>query len=247
MKKLNLYLLGLLLMLIPAIQSCGDDGYSLGEFEIRMATVRVVGGSTYYLETDNEKTLWPVATEIGWYKPVDGQRVIANVTVLSDQYDKYDHAIRVNFLTNILTKNVEELTEENQEGFGNDPADIRDIWIGGHYLNVEFVFNLPKYQKHRVSLVKNTLAEDPEDGYIHLEYRYNDQDDVSGVFRYSMVSFNLSEYINDEATSYKGIKIKANLIDEEEKIYTYLFTDKSESSREVDDPTDLVDGEGKVM
>ena len=53
MKKIK-WLLGILLLaLVPMLQSCDDDGYSIGDFSWDWATVRATGGGGYYLEGDN--------------------------------------------------------------------------------------------------------------------------------------------------------------------------------------------------
>ena len=236
MKKLNLYLLAMIMIAIPVLQSCDDDdGYSLGNFTVRMATVHVISDNTYYLEIDNGKTLWPAATDIPWYKPVDGQRALANYTLLSDNFEGYDHAIKVNYLSNVLTKTIEELTAENENEYGNDPAYIEDMWIGGNYLNVQFVFSIPYENPHRVSLVKNMTKEPliDDEGYLLLEYRYNNQDDVSNYGRRSFVSFNLGEYAPGTNTDLviKGIKVKINSIKNGERdiVFDYNSTDAEKS------------------
>lgn len=231
MKKLNLYLITMLMLAIPVLQSCDDDDdYSLGKFVFRMATVHVEGGNTYYLEIDNGQKLWPAATDIPWYKPVDGQRVWADFTLLSDEIPntEFDHAIKVNYLFNVLTKTVDELTAENEEEYGNDPAYIEDMWIGGNYLNMQFVVNIPVNELHRVSLVNNTADEAPlidEEGYICLEYRYNRAEEVYNAPRRSYVSFNLGEYgplrLTDNAI--KGLKVKINSIANGEKDIVFEY------------------------
>lgn len=250
MKKKNLYFVILMVMiaLSPALHSCDDDGYSLGDYVVRMATVKVVSGNSYYLEADNGKTLWPAASAIPWYKPLDGQRVIANYTLLYDNFEGYDHGVKVNFLSNVLTKAVEELTEANEEEIGDDAVDITDMWVGGKYLNVEFLINLPMNNKHRVSLVKNTLVEAPDDGYIHLEYRYNDQDDVTGYWKRSMVSFNLGEYAEENASAeYQGIKIRINSAVNGERILVYNFSDIAGATKGINDADEVIDPDGKLM
>lgn len=230
MKKLNLYLITMMLIAIPMLQSCDDDGYSLDGFVFRMATVRVESGNTYSLEIDNGKKLWVATTAIPWYKPVDGQRVWADYTLLGDNPNaEFDHAIRVNYLYNILTKTVEELTADNEEAIGNDPADVRDVWIGGNYLNVQFVIHIPVNELHRVSLVDNTLDGAPlidEEGYICLEYRFNEADDLYANRRVSYVSFNLGEYgpqrLIDNAI--KGLKVKVKNSADGEKEYVFDYT-----------------------
>ena len=73
MKKIKLLWMAMLTLMLPALQSCDDnDGYSLGDIAVDWATVRVVGGDTYSLNADRWGTLWPAATAIPFYKPIDG-------------------------------------------------------------------------------------------------------------------------------------------------------------------------------
>ena len=84
MKKIK-WLLGMLLLaLVPMLQSCDDDGYSIGDFSWDWATVRATGGGGYYLEGDRWGLIDPVATSIPWFKPVDGERVVAFFNPLYD-------------------------------------------------------------------------------------------------------------------------------------------------------------------
>ena len=84
MKKFK-WLLGMLLLaLVPMLQSCDDDGYSIGDFSWDWATVRATGGGGYYLEGDRWGLIDPVATSIPWFKPVDGERVVAFFNPLYD-------------------------------------------------------------------------------------------------------------------------------------------------------------------
>ena len=64
MKKFNWLLVMLLLALVPALQSCDDDGYSIGDIGWDWATVRATGGGGYYLEGDRWGMIDPVASSI---------------------------------------------------------------------------------------------------------------------------------------------------------------------------------------
>lgn len=103
-------------------------------------------------------TLWPVNTDLGWYEPVDGKRVITIFNPLSDGFDGYDHAVKLLRLYDVLTKEVETLTPETEEEFGNDPVAIfkGDIGISGGYLNIVFQQNL-RFRKE-TSYQSGTLA-----------------------------------------------------------------------------------------
>lgn len=215
MKKLHWLFMAICLAVMPALQSCDDnDGYSLGDFTPPLwATVRVTGNA-FYLNCDVWGTLWPVNTDIGWYDAVDGQRVITVFNPLWDNYAGYDHAVKLLRLQNVLTKEVETLTPETEEEFGNDPVRIYkgDITISGGYMNIFFMQNLPSStdNKHRISLVRpqedDTLY--GEDGYVHLELRYNDYDDLTGRRSPGAVSYNLNSL--DIPSETKGIKLKLN-------------------------------------
>lgn len=211
MKKLNWFLLAMLFLLIPTLQSCdNDEGYSIGQFGGSLATIRVLSGDSYYLESDRYGKLWLASNDVYWYKPVDGQRAFIRFNPLVDNYKEYDMAVKLEWLSPILTKQVEEMNAENEKEFGNDPVTIfhGNIWISNNYLNVIFYQNLPNFEKHRVSLVRNEEAvEIADDGYIHLEYRYNTYGDVSGRWEDGIVSFNLNS-LNFEGK--KGLKLKLN-------------------------------------
>ena len=68
---------------------------------------------------------------------------------LSDEFDGYDHAVKILSLQDVLTKEVETLTPETEEEFGNDPVLIfkGDISISGGYMNIIFMQNLPSGTK----------------------------------------------------------------------------------------------------
>lgn len=221
MKRIN-WLLGILLLaLVPMIQSCDDDGYSIGDLGWDWATVRTTGGGGYYLEGDRWGIIDPVATSIPWYKPVDGERVVTFFNPLADMDNKEGIRVKMEGIRDVLTKDVEDMTAENEEEFGNDPIVIYqgDMWLGGKYLNVIFAQDLPRSEKHRISLVENKIetgvdnAIEP-DGYVHLELRYNTYDDTTDRWGWGRVSYNLEKFyptVTPQAdSSFKGFKVKIN-------------------------------------
>ena len=63
--------------------------------------------------------------------------------------------VKIEGIQEVLTKEVEDMTAENEEEFGNDPIVIYqgDMWLGGKFLNIIFHQYLPRSEKHRISLV----------------------------------------------------------------------------------------------
>lgn len=226
MKRIK-WLLGLLLLaLVPMLQSCDDDGYSIGDFSWDWATVHTTGGGGYYLVGDNWGIIDPVATTIPWYRPIDGKRVITLFNPLYDMEGGKGVQVKMEGINELLTKPVEEMkTKEDEEEFGNDPIVIYEgyMWLGGRHLNIVFEMQIPRHVPHRISLVENLIEtgepSEPgtfsmdEDGYVNLELRYNTYGDVTDWVGYGRVSYNLEKFYPTEkeaAAKMKGFKIKLN-------------------------------------
>ena len=211
MKKTKMLLMLCLCALLPTLLcSCDDDdSYSLGDFTPPLwATVRTQGGTSFYLDCDVWGTLCPVNTDLQGYKPVDGQRVITSFNPLYDNYEGFDHAVKILTLQNVLTKQLETITPDTEEEYGNDPLLIYqgDMCVSGGYLNLLFLQNLPATEKHRISLVQSAedLEDGVEDGYLHCQLRYNNYNDLTGYRAYGAVSFHLGELTE----SCQGVKVQ---------------------------------------
>ena len=195
--KIFKMLLGICLCaLMPLFSSCDDnDGYSIGDFTPPLwATVRSQG-TAFYLDCDVWGTLWPVNTHLDSSQLVDGQRVITSFNPLADDYEGFDHAVKILSLQPVLTKQLEQVTPDTEEEYGNDPLLIYqgDMSVSGGYLNLLFLQNMPAKEKHRISLVqsKEDLQAGEEDDYL------------TGYRAYGAVSFYLGELPKD----CQGVKV----------------------------------------
>ena len=209
MKKIKLLGIAVLLTLTAIFQSCDDnDGYSVGDIARDYVTVHVTGDNGYTFTGDQWGTIWPAASVIWGYHPTEGQRALLYFNPLYDNFQGYDVAVKIEDIYPILTKTVEQLTADNEADYGDDPASITDAWIAGGYLNLIFVQHIPSRTPHRVSLVENTLKNYEDDGYTHLEYRYNTYGDTlnNNLIR-SMVSYNLNTL---SMSGKKGLKLRIN-------------------------------------
>lgn len=172
-KKSMVKYIALIIVVLSSAFACNDnDGYSLGDFRISIATVVPESSQTYSLLLDNGNKLWPAATDV-YYRPQLNQRVFVNYTILSDKIDDYDHYIKVNDIWNVLTKSVIELNAENADSIGNDPVQVNEFWIGDNYLNVSFSFNYGGIKPHAINMVQNKMDGNPDTDQLELEFRHN--------------------------------------------------------------------------
>lgn len=182
------------------LASCSDfedDGYSLDKFWVDIATVdNPETKNVFFLELDDSTLLWTAASAFHNYTPKDGQRVIANYTILADKRPTglYDYDVRLNDVYEVLTKPIFNITPATQDSIGNDSIEITDKWIGSKYLNIEFAYF--GYDKmHFINLVKDN-SKTYTDGKVHLEFRHNSRGDAEMYRRYGVVSFDISSLID---------------------------------------------------
>lgn len=192
MKKLKLFLVvvGLIMMSLTFNSCLDDDAYSLGDMWVSIATARPISDSSFYLTLDDSTTLWPGAPLYINYQPVKPQRVQINYTKLGDNFEGYDHVIKLNSIDTILTKSISEnLDNQNDSIYGTDPVEITAMWVGDGFLNIEFKTYFSGSIKHFVNLIPATT--DNKDPY-KLEFRHNALGDQSSYLRYGFVAFDLS-------------------------------------------------------
>lgn len=196
--------------------SCFDDdndSFSIGDMAIDWATVKhdsfVPETSHTYFLSDAWGILNP-QDEIFFKNLNHNQRVVLAFNPLVEVDGEDDEfLVKVGNIKTVLTKDVELLKEGQADDYGDDPVYIveGDLWIGGGYLNVIFQQHLPVEHKHRVSLIAGQFDEH-DDGYIHLQFRYNDYDDTTDNWQYGAVSYSLHNLNIKEST--KGIKLRIN-------------------------------------
>ena len=228
---MNKYKLILFVLTLSLISSCSDDGYSLGEFRIQLATVNPLGSNTYSLTLDNGKTLWPAASDVNYMPKNNQQRVVVNYTLLSDQQGGYDHYVKVNSIADILTKNVVELTSQNEEEIGNDPIQVTQLWAGDHFLNFRVFINIGGQAQHSINLVCNKLDNIAlGNDTLVLELRQNANGDTPKYPNGSYVAFDMKPFEMEGKRS-RIVKVKFKDFDEKEKehVLTYQYVTKKDS------------------
>ncbi|MDR2809545.1 MAG: NigD-like protein [Tannerellaceae bacterium] len=167
-----------------------DNSYSLGDMWMSIATARPLSDNTFYITLDDSTTLWPAAPLYIYYQPDKPQRVQINYTVLGDNYQGYDHVIKLNRIDTILTKSIaENMGEDNDSAYGNDPVEISGIWIGDGFLNILFKAYFSGNVKHSVNLIQTGTVDAP----YEVEFRHNACRDHSSYLRYGIVAFDLSQ------------------------------------------------------
>ncbi|MGQ1788122.1 MULTISPECIES: NigD-like protein [unclassified Saccharicrinis] len=206
MKKL-LFIIGVMVMF--SVTSCDlfddDDDYSLGNYWLSSGTITKDVGS-YFVTTDEGKVLWPSKSHVSISLLEDGMRVLVNYTILADATDSdtYDYYVRVNDISQILTKPVFEFTAETSsdiiDSIGNDAVTIVDTWFTDDYLNVEFEYG-GGATVHFINLVFDAENATTDNGEIILELKHNTNSDPYNYRQWGIASFDVSNFKEEGETS----------------------------------------------
>ena len=189
----------LLIIILSSSFACSDnEGYSLGDFRISIATVVPEGATAYSLLLDDGTKLWPAASDV-YYSPHANQRVFVNYTLLSDKIEDFDHYIKVNDIWDVLTKSIIELNAENADSIGHDPVRVNEFWIGNNYLNASFSFNFSGVKPHAINMVRDTM--DTNENIIELEFRHNSYNSESNSLFNGFACFDLKPFRRDDRDS----------------------------------------------
>lgn len=178
--------------------SCSDDndGYSLGNYAIYMATINPDDNRSFML--DDSTTLY-AAAPFGNYQ-TKYERAIINFTLLGENYNKHDYAIRLNGIYDVLTKNIIYIDRTNQhemDSIGNEAIIVKRLWQGGGYINIEFEFQTHGDKLHMINLVNFNKDIAPTETEISLDFRHHlGGGKPNGYPLKGFVSFRLGEFKN---------------------------------------------------
>ena len=189
MKKL---LTGIIVLFL--IISCNNDDVNSNDKNWQaIATVEnPTLSTTFDFRLDDGSLMHTNTAGVLNYKPKDGQRIIANYSVIettSPINNTVKNVVRLNDAYEILTKGIFKIKPAQQDSIGNDEIEIKSIWVGSDYLNVEFVY-LGYNKNHYINLVADD-AKTYTDNKTHLEFRHNANGDYPSSSKWGMASFDL--------------------------------------------------------
>lgn len=230
--KYTLLMLTAMLSLFGFSACQDDDDYSLDKFAIEIMTV-VPDGSTYYLRRDNGEKLWPFATNCPGYNS-SKTRAQVNYTMLSDSIPGFSHGIKINWIENILTKNISPYRgAENDSIYGTDPVKIIAMNIGDGYLNIRFAANFGNTGvKHLISLIQDQEVNTP----YALELRHQAYGDNALYAAEGLVAFDLSS-LPDTGGKTVDLVIKVNTFDGEK---SYKLAYNSDPASMYSEPEEVI-------
>jgi len=152
---------------------------------------------SFSIMLDNKVVLYP-QTGIKSSVIKDGKRVLFEYSqdqkITENGQDNYK--VTLYYLDSILTKKPIQLTHSRNDSLGNDMVNIKAIWSGSHYLNVDFQLKYGNStKKHLVNLAIDTIQTSADT--VNFIFKHNAYNDTYLQAKSGLVSFDMSNYIKD--------------------------------------------------
>jgi hypothetical protein len=182
------------LCLCAALSSCSlDGGYEQFFPQTQLGVVQYMSdSSSWYILNDDNLRLYPKNASEVQKSPENGTRMLVVFNVLADErVIGYDYVVTLAYR---LPMHVYDITTSSADTIAANPSDtlrnVENVWIGSHYLNVDYYFFYDAYpEKHEVSLLHDTAALQGKD--VKLVLRHDSKGDKGESPRQNIVSFDL--------------------------------------------------------
>jgi hypothetical protein len=181
----------LLLPVLLFLFSCEEEpvDYGLGEYYQEIVTV--LGENVFV--SDAGKTFFNV-------RPIDGQsydknvkRVFLTYSYAKEEIPPYDQAIIVRGSSSVATGDLKAVSQKEINDLPDEPVYLESLWIGSHYLNMQFYFDY-KSEAHAIGLLTDSTRLDNDT--IRLYFKHDLKNDPPGHPTHLFLSFDLEKVLN---------------------------------------------------
>jgi len=187
-------------VLVSMLSSCEDKSvdYGLDVYYVEIATAQAANeflldnGKTIIVKNPDEN-----AKTYAW-----GDRVLLNYTVLSPG----DNNVRINGSAKIPLSKLTLTNESTIRSSPKDPIILESVWLGSHYLNMQFYFDY-KSETHQIRLLADSTRLDSDT--LRMYFIHDTNNDPPGYPAHSYLSFDLQNVLGAQGKS-RPISVQIN-------------------------------------
>ena len=148
-----------------------------------------------------------------------GDRVLLNYTLLSSTSSENIYNVRINGSTKIPLGKLVLSNDSSIYSTGKEPVLLESLWLGSHYLNIQFYFNY-KSVTHKIGLLADSLR--LESDTIRMYFTHDSDNDPPGYPNHVYLSFDLNEVLGAPGNS-RPVSVRMNTSNYGEKTYEFEY------------------------
>ena len=195
--------------------SCEDKtvDYGLDKYYVEIVTAQ----SENVFLSDNGNLI--IATSNGNKKSYNsGDRVLINYTLLETAASG-DFNVRINGSAKIPQGKITLTEEANINSSAKDPVLLESVWLGSHYLNMQFYINY-KSASHKIGLLTDPTS--LESDTIRIYFVHDINSDTPGYPSHTYLSFDLKDVLGEPGKS-RPVSVQINTSNYGNKIYDFEY------------------------
>jgi hypothetical protein len=206
----------LLFLIIIILSSCENKNvdYGLDTYYVELATAQ---NATEFL-LDNGKLIVTAPGENAKSYSF-GDRVWLNYTLLSPAASQDNYSVRINGSTKIPLGKLALTNESIIRSAAKDPVMLESVWLGSHYLNLQFYIDYMS-ASHKIGLLADSTR--LESDTIRMYFTHDINNDPPGYPSHTCLSFDLESVLGAPGKS-QPVSVQINTADYGTKIYEFEY------------------------
>jgi len=177
-------------VLLSFLFSCEDKtvDYGFDEYYVEIVTAQT---ENVFL-SDNGKMIF-VTSDENKKDYTTGDRVFMNYTLL-DTTSSGDYNVRINASAKIPQGKITLVDEKDINSSNNEPVILESVWLGSHYMNMQFYIYY-KSTAHKIGMLADSTH--LESDTIRLYFVHDLNNDTQGYPTKTYLSFDLKDVLGE--------------------------------------------------
>jgi len=202
-------------LIASILLSCEDKtvDYGLDEYYVEIVTAQ----SNDIFISDNGKFI--ISSNKSKNNFSSGDRVFINYTLLGTN-SSGDYNVRINGSAKIPQANLTLTNEDTLNKSAREPVLLESVWLGSHYLNMQFYINF-KSVAHKIALLADSTG--IKSDTLRMYFMHDTAGDPPGYPSHSYLSFDLKEVLGNRENIPRPITVQINSSNYGDKIYSFEY------------------------
>jgi hypothetical protein len=148
-----------------------------------------------------------------------GDRVLLNYTLLPSSVSGRDYTVRINGSAKIPLGKLTLVNDSVIKSSVTEPVLLESVWLGSHYLNMQFYFNY-KSVTHKIGLVVDStrLASDT----LRMFFLHDPENDPPGYPNHVYLSFDLESVLGASGKD-RPVSVQISSSNYGNKTYEFVY------------------------
>ena len=195
--------------------SCEDKEVDYGYDKYYVEIVTAQSGNIFL--SDNGKTIVAKSNE-SKKNYESGGRVLINYTLL-ETVASGDYYVRINGSAKVPLGKLSLSNDSIIQASAKEPILLESVWLGSHYLNMQFYINY-KSKAHKIGLLTDSTSLGT--GTIRMYFVHDSDNDSPGYPSHTYLSLDLKDVLGDPGNG-RPISVQINTSNYGDKIYEFEY------------------------